>query len=253
MGINNSREQVDTAINAAKADAAKASAGAQTQTANNHTSNLPNGVSSSNNISMCTSLIEIYDYNTIENFNQVEQCNAGRKGQPCPPVLTGAFWEPGNNNPTINWNQPTKNGAPGITGYKIKVYNQSNGFLKGQDFPSTSRSGQIFNLSKSQSYKFGIVAINKKGESLESNKYSLPPPAPPPAPIPTNNVRAVTAIAGNGQANVTWTVPTNNSGSNIYYYVIKNNVDENMKTFVYTSSFLMVARFLLNFGYWPTC
>jgi hypothetical protein len=60
---------------------------------------------------------------------------------------------------------------------------------------------------------------------------------------PTNNVTAVTAIAGNGQATVTWTVPTYNSGSDISShvissYIIINNVNRNIATMVDASSFL---------------
>lgn len=50
---------------------------------------------------------------------------------------------------------------------------------------------------------------------------------------PTN----VTAVAGNGQASVTWTVPSNNIGSSISSYVIKNNVNTNIATIVDASTF----------------
>ena len=57
-----------------------------------------------------------------------------------------------------------------------------------------------------------------------------------------NIVTAVTAIAGNGQANVTWTVPTNNIGSDISSYVIINNVNTNIATIVDASSFLTTTK-----------
>jgi hypothetical protein len=52
---------------------------------------------------------------------------------------------------------------------------------------------------------------------------------------PTN----VTAVAGNAQANVTWTVPANN-GANISSYIIKNNVNTNTVT-VNASTFLTTS------------
>jgi hypothetical protein len=65
--------------------------------------------------------------------------------------------------------------------------------------------------------------------------------------LPINNVTAVTAIAGNGQANVTWTIPTNNSGSDISSYVISsyviiNNVNTDIATIVDASSFLTTTK-----------
>ncbi|MEC1179688.1 leucine-rich repeat protein [Metasolibacillus meyeri] len=132
----------------------------------------------------------------------------------------------------VNFYPPLSNGGSAITGYKVKVYEA--GIEKPALETTTTNitptiantlTMLVPNLTNGQPYTFKVVATNYAGdseESAESNPPVIPiapifPPITPTIPTaPTN----VTAVAGNGQASVSFVVPIH-IGSPILGYKVK--------------------------------
>ncbi|WP_107838233.1 leucine-rich repeat protein [Metasolibacillus meyeri] len=132
----------------------------------------------------------------------------------------------------VNFYPPLSNGGSAITGYKVKVYEA--GIEKPALETTTTNitptiantlTMLVPNLTNGQPYTFKVVATNDAGdseESAESNPPVIPiapifPPITPTIPTaPTN----VTAVAGNGQASVSFVVPIH-IGSPILGYKVK--------------------------------
>lgn len=129
----------------------------------------------------------------------------------------------------VNFYPATSNGGSVITGYKVKVY-EAGVEKPALETPTTETIPNIVNLltvvvpnlTIGQSYTFKVVATNDVGDSEESAESN--PPIIPTAPIiiptipsaPTN----ITALAGNGQASVSFVAPIS-IGSPILGYKVK--------------------------------
>ena len=199
-------------------------------------------------------------------------------GQPPPLPATNVNAIAGDGQASITWTVPINNGV-NISSYVIinnvnrnRLIVDASSFLTslvdGSSFlissPSmttlpaitTSENGLIKTITaivpgliNGTSYSFFVQSKNTEGLSPvparitgRITEESISNLVVPTIAIPTNNVTAVTAIAGNGQANVTWTIPTTNSGSDISSYIIINNVDISINTIVDASSFLTTTR-----------
>ncbi|MEG0451340.1 MAG: fibronectin type III domain-containing protein, partial [Lysinibacillus sp.] len=86
----------------------------------------------------------------------------------------------------------------------------------------------VTGLTNDTAYTFKVIATNAEGESVESSaSTAVTPKAPATVPdAPTN----VTAVAGDGEATVNFTAPSNDGGSAITGYTVKVYEDGIEKT-----------------------
>lgn len=129
-----------------------------------------------------------------------------------PDAPTGVAAVAGNGQATVSFTPPLSDGGSPITGYK--VISQPGGLMAtGTTSPIT-----ITGLTNGTAYTFKVVAANSVGDSPESAaSTSVTPTAPIGSPgSPTN----VTAVAGNGQATISFTPPANDGGNPITGYII---------------------------------
>ena len=130
-----------------------------------------------------------------------------------PTILRNAT--AGNQSATISWLAPASNGGSPLTGYVVTPYV---GYWPAPSvvFNSTATSQTVTGLTNGVSYRFKVAAINAVGTgpaSTVSNAVTSAPTAPGPPTIGT-------AVAGSGQATVSWTAPASNGGSPITGYVV---------------------------------
>ncbi|MGE6230505.1 S-layer homology domain-containing protein, partial [Paenibacillus chitinolyticus] len=110
---------------------------------------------------------------------------------------------------TLNWNTVT-----GATYYNIYMATDPSQLSNASVVTVTSSTYNVQNLLNGTTYFFTVKAGNSGGLSGESNQANATPATVPAAP--TN----VSAVAGNGEATVTFTAPTDNGGSPITGYEV---------------------------------
>jgi Fibronectin type III domain/Calcineurin-like phosphoesterase len=129
-----------------------------------------------------------------------------------PGVPTGVTATAGNGQATVSWTAAASNGST-ISSYTITGSPGGSATVSG-----SATSAVVSSLINGQSYTFTVTATNGVGTgppSVPSN--SVIPTSGPTAPgAPTN----VTAVAGNGQASVSWTSPSSDGGSTITSYTV---------------------------------
>ncbi|GLC87728.1 fibronectin type III domain-containing protein [Lysinibacillus piscis] len=135
-----------------------------------------------------------------------------------PDVPTSVTATAGNGQAVVNFTAPINDGGSPITGYTVKVY------AGGVEQVALAKNGTaspitVTGLTNGTAYTFKVIAKNSVGDSTESTATSaVTPIAPATVPdVPTS----VTATAGNGQAVVNFTAPTNDGGSPITGYTVK--------------------------------
>jgi hypothetical protein len=138
-----------------------------------------------------------------------------------PEAPTVPFATGGNQQASITWTAPFDRGSA-ITDYEIQ-YSSDNG-VNWTTFPdgaSTATSGTVIGLTNGTAYIFRVAARNANGLSNYSPASSpaVTPLAPASAPAIT------TAVAGDSQATLTWTTPTDNGGSGISDYIVQFRTD----------------------------
>ena len=111
----------------------------------------------------------------------------------------------------MSWTAPATNGSP-ITGYTVTT---SPG---GATTPASGTSVLVTGLTDGTPYTFTVTATNGIGTSLASDPSSPVTPAAPTATAP-DAPTGVGAVAGDGQATVSWTAPAAN-GSPITGYTV---------------------------------
>ena len=122
---------------------------------------------------------------------------------------------------TLRWQTPSsQNGSP-VSGYIIRVMTPgSSAPVQVVTVPSVpSLSSQISGLNPGCQYSFSVVAVNKAGPSPSAAYLQLVLPVLPAAPLRAQ------AVAGAGQATVTWSPPVSNGGSPITGYVVSATPD----------------------------
>ena len=138
---------------------------------------------------------------------------AGRAVVPGAP--TGVSAVAGNAQATISFISPASNGGSPITSYTV-TSNPGNITASGVSSPVT-----VTGLTNGTAYTFTITAINSVGTGLTSvsSNSVTPTPAVPGAPT------AVSAVAGNAQATISFTAPASDGGSAILYYAATSSPD----------------------------
>lgn len=106
---------------------------------------------------------------------------------------------------SLSWTTPNNGGA--TIDYYI-VYQNGTDIVH-----RTTNSYAVTGLTTGQSYSFRVAAHNSAGLGAQSSAVLAIPCVVPDAPT------ALTAVAGNGQVNLSWT-PGSNGGSAIDYYVV---------------------------------
>jgi hypothetical protein len=140
----------------------------------------------------------------------------------------------------VSWTPPAADGGSPVTGYVVTPYVGYFAFPP-TVFNSTATTQSITNLQAGQTFRFRVRAINSASSSTYSkvtNAITAPQPMAPQAPT------GATAVAGNGQATVSWTAPSHNGGSAItsyvvtayvgYYPIATRDFDSNATTQIFT-------------------
>ena len=129
---------------------------------------------------------------------------------PGQPAITSLL--PGNAQVTVGWNPPSTTGGNSITGYVITWYVA--GSVAGSTSVGNLASTTIGNLTDGTAYTFTVAATNSVGTGPASS------PDGPVDPFTTPGAPTIgTAVAGNTEATVAWTVGPDN-GALIESYTI---------------------------------
>nr|WP_306566824.1 fibronectin type III domain-containing protein [Paenibacillus elgii] len=131
---------------------------------------------------------------------------------PGAPTAVTAAVEHGQSQATVTFTPPASNGGSTITGYIVTA--SPGGLTAG----GTGSPITVTGLTYGTAYTFTVVAVNGVGSSaasVPSNRVMLTAPATVPG-APTN----VKAVAGNGEATVTFTPPASHGGNSIVSYTV---------------------------------
>ncbi len=116
----------------------------------------------------------------------------------------------------VTWSTPTNDGGSAITGYTVTSTPNGITATAGGDATTATVTG----LTNGTTYIFTVVATNAVGSSAPS----LPPNPVTPMVVP-GAPTDVTAVAGNAEATVSWTAPTDTGGSGLLVYTVFSNPD----------------------------
>ncbi|WP_195724415.1 S-layer homology domain-containing protein [Paenibacillus monticola] len=121
----------------------------------------------------------------------------------------------GNAQVSLAWNS-----VDASTGYKIHKSETAGNYGSEVITLSSSDSSYIATgLTNGTTYYFMMKAVNPEGDSVASNEVSAMPKTVPGAPTD------LVATAGNGQANLSFTVPSTDGGSPITSYTVTSSPD----------------------------
>jgi len=137
----------------------------------------------------------------------------GAPAAPAKPTVAA-----GDQQVAVSWVAPSDGGSP-VTGYRVE-WSSDNGVNWTVVTPSPGPGDDsvvVTGLANGTSYVFRVVAINVRGDSAAStNSDPAMPNVVPGAPT------GVEVLAGNGQALMSWTTPTN-AGTAITGYRIESS------------------------------
>ena len=146
------------------------------------------------------------------NANGVSPLSVGFAGPftpasiPDPPTNVTAIR--GNGQATVQFTPPINNGGSAVTSYTATVT------PGGATFTSSTSPITVTGLTNGSAYTMTVRATNAVGDSIESAvSNSVTPATVPNAPT------AVTAVAGNAQAVVSFTAPADNGSAIVSYRV----------------------------------
>ncbi|WP_306551927.1 fibronectin type III domain-containing protein [Daejeonella sp.] len=130
---------------------------------------------------------------------------------PAPPTI-GWATATGATSATVSFTAPTSNGGSAILRY---VATSSPGGITGTFTGAGSGTITITGLTTNTSYNFTITAVSAVGSSIPSGVSNWVVPVRGPNE-PTN----VVAVAGNEQASISFTPPTDDGGTPIFMYMV---------------------------------
>jgi hypothetical protein len=133
-----------------------------------------------------------------------------------PAAPTGASAVGGNQRAVVTFTAPTNVGSSPITHYTVTAVDSTNAANGGQSVSGSSSPITVNGLTNGDSYTFSVTATNAVGLSPSSSASSSVVPARTVPDPPT----AALATAGNAQALVSFTTPTNNGGDPITGYTV---------------------------------
>jgi hypothetical protein len=119
---------------------------------------------------------------------------------------------PGNGTLTISWTPPTEDGGSAITGYRLYLSPPGTYFT----ISSSSRSYTLYRTN-GVNYSFRLQARSSVGYGLLSEPIVEYPSTVPTLP------RNAQALAGDGEATVSWTAPFSSGGAAITEYVVRDD------------------------------
>ncbi|MQF48288.1 fibronectin type III domain-containing protein [SAR202 cluster bacterium AC-647-N09_OGT_505m] len=128
-----------------------------------------------------------------------------------PGVPTNATAAASNTEAMVFWSAPVSTGGAAITSYKVTADPGGQTITVGGSTLTATFTG----LTNGTYYTFTVVATNSVGDSAPSIPSSVVQPLTLPG-APTS----VSATAENGQATVTWSVPSSDGGSSITVYTV---------------------------------
>jgi RHS repeat-associated protein len=135
-------------------------------------------------------------------------------GNAVPTVPTSVTATPGNTQAVVNWGVPTSNGGSAITSYTVTPYvgtvPGTPRTVTGSPPPTTATMTGLLNGTQ---YTFTVYASNAVGPGPAASTTATTPASVPGAPT------GVSATAGNAQARVSWSAPSN-GGSAITGYTV---------------------------------
>ncbi len=131
-----------------------------------------------------------------------------------PGAPTGVSAVPGNGQAVVSWSAPASNGGSAVTDYVVTPYIGATAQTPVAS-SGTGTSRVVTGLANGTAYTFRVAAMNASGTGTPS--VASAPVIPRTVPgAPTG----VSAVPGNGQAVVSWTVPASNGGSPLTGYVV---------------------------------
>jgi hypothetical protein len=124
----------------------------------------------------------------------------------------------GDGEATVSWTAPAFDGGSLVTGYVVTPYV---GFSPqpSQSFSSTATSEVVTGLANFTQYRFRVQAINAIGTGAYSTASNAVIPAPAGLTVPGAPTIGA-AVAGEGEATVSWTAPASDGGSPVTGYVV---------------------------------
>jgi uncharacterized protein (TIGR02145 family) len=162
--------------------------------------------------------------NAVGNSNASSASNAVTPAAvPGAPTIGSAVR--GNTQATVSFTAPSSDGGSAITGYTV-TSSPAGGTGTGTATPIT-----VTGLTNGTEYTFTVVATNAVGNSNASSASN----AVTPATIP-DSPTSVTAVVGNTQATVSFTVPSSDGGSTITGYTVTSSPAPAQSPFTWTGT-----------------
>jgi hypothetical protein len=140
--------------------------------------------------------------------------------EPAAPTIGTA--SPGNASATVTWTPPSNNGGSAITGYNVRVVNNTTNQQVGALRPAAAdaTSLTVTGLTNQTAYRLQVAAVNSVGQgpfSALSNIVTPTSGATPPGP-PNIGSPSQGAVGGALTAICRWTPPASTGGSPITGY-----------------------------------
>ena len=133
---------------------------------------------------------------------------------PVPSAPQGVSAKSGNGQVKVSWSAPTVTSGSTITGYSVT--SSPGGFTC---TTTGAKSCTVSGLVNDTPHTFTVTATTSNGTSAASAPSNTVTPSAPVPGVPVG----VSAQAGNGQAKVSWSAPTNTGGAKITGYSVTSS------------------------------